>query len=67
MRCIRVAHSENIHETRAKGILDLVHSDMCGPMSTIFLSGYLYYFLKNKDEVFSKFEEFKSLVENQTG
>jgi hypothetical protein len=28
---------------RCKGILDLIHSDLCGPMSTASLSGYLYY------------------------
>jgi transposase InsO family protein len=63
---------------KAKGALDIVHSDVCGPMSTTSLSGYLYYvsfiddfsqntwiyFLKDKSEVFNKFKEFKVLVEN---
>ena len=49
-------------------------------MSSISLSGYVYYvsfiddfsrntwiyFLKSKGEVFSKFKEFKSLIENHT-
>ena len=49
-------------------------------MSSISLSGYVYYvsfiddfscktwiyFLKGKNEVFSKFKEYKALVENQT-
>ena len=49
-------------------------------MSSISLSRYVYYvsfnddfsretwiyFLKNKDEVFSKFKEFKALIENHT-
>ena len=66
--------------TRSKGILDLVHSDLCGPMSTPSLNGYLYYvlfindisrkawiyFMKSKSETFCKFQEFKALVENQT-
>ena len=26
----------------------------------------MVYFMKNKDEVFSKFKEFKSLIENHT-
>jgi hypothetical protein len=66
---------------RSKGILDLIHSDICGPMSTPSLSGCLYYvifiddfsrkswiyFLKAKNETFSKFLEFKALIENQTG
>jgi hypothetical protein len=65
-------------EHRSKGVLDLVHSDVCGPMSVKSVSGFLYYvifindhskktwiyFLKTKDEVF---REFKALVENQLG
>ena len=49
-------------------------------MSSSSLSGYVYYvsfidefsrkttiyFMKNKDEVFNKFKEFKSLIENHT-
>ena len=49
-------------------------------MSSSPLSGYVYYvsfiddfsrmtwiyFMKNKDEVFSKFKEFKALIENHT-
>ena len=68
-------------DTRSKGVLDLVHSDVCGPMSMKSLRGYDYYvtfidyfsrktwiyFLKTKDEVFSRFQEFKALVENSTG
>jgi transposase InsO family protein len=63
------------------GILDLIHSNVCGPMSSPSLSGYKYYvtfiddhsrktwiyFMKTKDEVFSRFQEFKALVENQIG
>jgi hypothetical protein len=30
-------------DNRSKGILDLVHSDLCGPMIVASLSGYLYY------------------------
>ena len=66
---------------RAKGVLDLIHWDICGPMSTRALSGAKYfvtfiddhsrktwiYFLKTKDEVFSWFIEFKALVKNLTG
>jgi hypothetical protein len=65
-------------DNKAKGVLDIVHSDVCGPMTTTSLSGYVYYvsfiddfsrktwiyFLKEKSEVFSKFKEFKALVEN---
>ena len=67
-------------ESKAKRILEIIHSDVWGPMSSSSLSGYVYYvsfiddysrktwiyFMKNKDEVFSKFKEFKALIENHT-
>ena len=54
---------------KAKGILDIIHSDICGPMQTTSLSGYSYYasfiddysrntwiyFFIKKDEVFERF------------
>jgi hypothetical protein len=65
-------------DSKTRGILDLIHLDICGPMSLVSLSGYEYYvtfiddhsrktwiyFMKTKDEVFSQFQEFKALVEN---
>ena len=62
--------------SRFKGILDMIHSDICGPMSSPSLSGCLYYVLfiddyfrkswiyliKVKSETFDKF---KALIENQ--
>jgi hypothetical protein len=68
-------------DSRAAGILDLIYSDVCGPMSSASLTGSLYYvvfiddfsrkswifFMKTKGQVFSRFQEFKALVENQTG
>ena len=68
-------------KSRSKGILDLIHSNICGPMSSPSLSGCLYYvlfiddyswkswiyFLKAKSETFDRFKEFKTLIENQTG
>jgi hypothetical protein len=68
-------------DSRSAGILDLIHSDVSGRMSSPSLSGYQYYvlfiddysrktwiyFLKTKGEVFKRFQEFKALVENQTG
>jgi len=67
--------------SKAKGELGLIHSDICDPMSTKALSGSEYfvtfiddhsrktwiYFLKTKDEVFDRFREFKALIENATG
>lgn len=64
--------------SRASQILELVHSDVCGPMKSesnggakyflIFLEDYsrktFVYFLKCKSEVKNKFIEFKNFVEN---
>lgn len=61
--------------------LELIHTDLCGPMEVGSLSGCKYlltfvddytrkvygYFLKEKSEVPDKFNEFKNLVENETG
>ena len=66
---------------REKASLEIVHSDLCGPMQTPSLANSHYiltfiddftrktwvYFLKNKSEVFEKFGNFKALVENQSG
>jgi transposase InsO family protein len=65
-------------ERKGKGVLEIIHSDVCGTMSTTSSNGYVYYvsliddfsrkswiyFLKRKGEVFSKFKEFKTLIEN---
>jgi hypothetical protein len=67
-------------DNRSKEILDLIHSDVCGPMPVKYLGGSLYYvtfiddysrktwlyLLKTKDEVFNKFQEFKAEIENLT-
>jgi hypothetical protein len=68
-------------DSRSTGVLDLIRADVCGPMSRVSLGGWEYYvtfmddhsrktwivFLKTKSEVFKRFQEFKALVENQTG
>jgi len=60
--------------------MDIIHSDVCGPMAATSLSEYVYYvifiddysrkcwiyFLKAKDEVLSKFKEFKAMIENHS-
>jgi hypothetical protein len=65
---------------RVEGILQLVHSDVFGPVSVPSLGKLVYYvsfiddfsrntwmyFLIKKSEVFDRFKEFKALVENQT-
>ena len=66
---------------RAKTPLHLVHSDLIGPLEHPSILGFTYvltfiddysrriwvYFLKQKNEVFDKFKEFKSFVEKQSG
>jgi hypothetical protein len=66
--------------TRENGMLELIHSDVFGPVLVPSLGKYMYYvsfiydfsrntwiyFLRNKSKVFDKFKEFKALVENQT-
>src|SRR5690606_19654886 len=70
--------SENV---RANEVLQLIHSDLCGPMENTSLGGARYfltfiddysrkvfvYTLENKNQVKKTFESFKELVENQTG
>ena len=31
-------------ESKSKGILEIIHSDVCGPMSSSSLRGYVFYF-----------------------
>ena len=66
---------------RAKEVLDLVHTDLCGPMSTgargayeyfiTFIddySRYIYiYLMCHKSEAFDKFKEYKTEVDNLHG
>lgn len=65
--------------TRASEPLQLVHSDLCGPMEQVSLGGMKYfatfiddytrkvyvYLLKNKSSVLDVFKDFKSKVENE--
>ncbi|PNF37230.1 Retrovirus-related Pol polyprotein from transposon TNT 1-94 [Cryptotermes secundus] len=68
-------------KSKAKGLLDVIHSDLCGPMEVESWNGAKYiltftdefsrkvfvYFIKSKSEVFTVFCNFKALVENQVG
>ena len=63
-------------DSKEKGILAIIHSDIYGPIQTTSLSGYNYsasfiddysqktwiYFLKKKDEVFERLKVSKALV-----
>src|SRR4051794_35572733 len=67
--------------TCTKDLLEIVHSDVCGPMSAKSYGGARYfvsfiddkthmifvYTIATKDETLTKFKEFWSLVEKQTG
>ena len=66
--------------TRASEILEIVHSDVCGPMQENSLGGSRYfvtfiddksrftavYFMKTKDQVLEKFKEHEAMVTNMT-
>ncbi|KAL0455848.1 UNVERIFIED_CONTAM: hypothetical protein Slati_0924000 [Sesamum latifolium] len=65
----------------ANGLLDLVHTDVCGPLNTTARGGYSYfiiftddhswygyvYLMRYKSEAFGRFKEYRLKVENQTG
>lgn len=67
--------------TKSKRPLEIIHSDICGPMRTesngrgkyfvTFIDDYSrwceVYILKNKSDVFQAFRNYKSHVEKQTG
>ena len=62
-------------------ILERIHTDMCGPFSVASTEKHRYYvifvdefsrkcwifFMQKKDQTFSKFCEFKELVEKESG
>ncbi|KAL0293467.1 UNVERIFIED_CONTAM: Retrovirus-related Pol polyprotein from transposon TNT 1-94 [Sesamum radiatum] len=64
----------------AKGLLDLVYTDVCGPLSIPARGGFSYfitftddhsrydyvYLMRYKSEAFGRFKEYKLEVENQT-
>ena len=66
---------------RAKEILEIIYSDVCGPFNQMVTGGFYYvitfidnlsryghlYLMKYKSESFEKFKEFKVQVENQMG
>ena len=70
-----------VGEIRSTRKLQLVHSDVCGPMHTKSIGGRKYfvtfiddysrccavYFLRNKSEVPEKFKEFEAITTNECG
>ena len=69
------------HSQRASDLLGLIHTDVCGPISSIARGGYQYfitftddfsrygyiYVMRHKSESFEKFKLFKNEVQNQLG
>ena len=63
---------------RATDLLEIIHTDVCGPMNVEARGGYRYFLtftddlsrygyihlMKHKSETFEKFKEFQSEVEN---
>lgn len=70
-----------IKGNRTSDVLELIHSDLCGPMSVQARGGFEYfvtftddysrygyiYLLRRKSECFEKFKEFKAVTEKQHG
>ena len=68
-------------DERANGLLDLIHTNVCGPMSVHARGGFVYfitfidyysrygyfYLLRYKSEAFESFKEFRNEVEKQLG
>ena len=68
----------NEQSERASDLLGLIHTDVCGPLSTSTIGGYSYfitftddfsrygylYLMKHKSKTFEKFKEFKNEVQN---
>ena len=66
------------HNERASDLLGLIHTDVCGPLSSIARGGYQYfitftddfsrygyiYLMRHKSESFKKFKLFKNEVQN---
>lgn len=83
--CIKGKHAQTpfpkVSKTRSSKLLELVHSDVCGPMRTKSIGGAQYfvtfiddmsrwgevYFLKQKGDIFEAFKKFKAAAETKTG
>ncbi|KAJ9558245.1 LOW QUALITY PROTEIN: hypothetical protein OSB04_012859 [Centaurea solstitialis] len=71
----------NKENERATDLLEIIHTDVCGPFSHIARGGYRYfitftddfsrygyvYLMRHKSESFERFREFQNEVQNQLG
>ena len=78
---ITKVHKSTFHDqdNKAHAVLERIHYDVYGPFSTTYIVRHKYFvtfiddfsqncwifFTSNKDETFSEFVEFKTLVENK--
>jgi hypothetical protein len=83
--CIKSKHQKTSfpkdRATKVSQLLEIVHTDVCGPMKTTSHGGARYfltfidnfsrkihvYLLKVKGEAFEKFKQYKALLENKIG
>ena len=81
----RKEHQKSIFQNstrKTNNVLELVHLDLCGPMSVPSLGGFWYYILfidfsrktwiyflkwKESEEILKRFKEIKTLTENLSG
>lgn len=77
-------HRDEYHvhtKKKQRELIELIHTDVCGPMQTMPIGGAKYflifvddrsrytwvYFIRKKSDVFEHFKEFKTMIEKQTG
>ncbi|KAJ9552008.1 hypothetical protein OSB04_016053 [Centaurea solstitialis] len=61
----------NKENERATDLLEIIHTDVCGPFSHVARGGYrrygYVYLMRHKSESFERFREFQNEVQNQLG
>ncbi|UYV65931.1 hypothetical protein LAZ67_3005907 [Cordylochernes scorpioides] len=72
-------HKSSPYKIKTKNLLELIHSDLCGPVDSFAGSRYFLtftddfsrrvtvYFLKHKDQVIEYFDIFRARAERETG
>ncbi|RDY02153.1 Copia protein, partial [Mucuna pruriens] len=73
--CLVSKHTRNSFKSNiptTKALLEVVYSDVCGPMESVSLGGNHYsisfvYLIKRKGEAFEMFKKFKEMAKKQCG